>query len=299
MTPIHLEFEKYQSSGNDFVLIDEDRIAGLTDGAREDLSRALMDRHCSVGADSILFLKREPSGIRYRIFEEGLELEMCGNGLCCAAHHVLASGGGGPQTFITKGGIRRTVTNSGGSYTVDLGSLMPIRAFLRSGVDEAALMTGMAALAPDGSLAADLRRMGIRIEKGFFVNPSEAHVVFLVDDVSAVDLGTVGDRIGRLAEIFPESANVNVCEKIDDKTVRIRTYERGKFKETRACGTGSAASAYIAKAVLGLRSRTIRVRNAGGDLLIRFRGERIFLTGPAVKVFSGSMLVELPRRRAS
>jgi len=296
MTPIQLEFEKYQSSGNDFVLIDEDRIAGLTDAAREGLSRALLDRHCSVGADSILFLKREPSGIRYRIFEEGIELEMCGNGLCCAAHHVLASGEVGPQTFITKGGIRRTVTSGGGSYTVDLGPLRPIRAFLRGGADDDALMAGMAALAPEGPLAADLRRLGIRVEKGFFVNPSEAHVVFLVDDVSAVDLDRVGDRIGGLTEIFPESANVNVCEKIDDRTVRIRTYERGKFKETRACGTGSAASAYVAKAVLGLPSRTIRVRNTGGELLIRFRGERIFLTGPAVKVFSGTILVELPRR---
>jgi len=110
-----------------------------------------------------------------------------------------------------------------------------------------------------------------------------------------VDLAKVGDYVGRLTDVFPEGANVNLCQRIDGRTVRIRTYERGKFKETLACGTGSAASAYVAKSVFGLRVRTVRVRNTGGDVLIRFHGKKMFLTGPAVRVFHGTINVSLPR----
>jgi len=295
MKTIALKFEKYQSNGNDFVLIDEDRNPDLTEATRKALSRVLMDRLRSVGADSVLFLKRERAGIRYRVYEEGIELEMCGNGLCCAAHYMRTAGGKNLRAFITKGGVHRSVAGSGELFTADLGVLRPVRSYLRRQVDASALMIGLAALVPGRSSAAVFRRMGIRIEDGFFVNPSEAHVVFLVNEASAVDLAKVGDYVGRLTDVFPEGANVNLCQRIDGRTVRIRTYERGKFKETLACGTGSAASAYVAKSVFGLRVRTVRVRNTGGEVLIRFHGKKMFLTGPAVRVFHGTINVSLPR----
>lgn len=295
MKAVALKFEKYQSNGNDFVLIDEDRNPALTEAMRKAISQILMDRLRSVGADSVLFLKRENTGIRYRVYEEGLELEMCGNGLCCAAHYASMAGGPYVRTFITKGGVRRSVAVSGELFTADLGGLQPVGSYLRRQVDASALMIGLEALLPGRSSAETCRRMGIRMEDGYFVNPSEAHVVFLVNDTSAVDLAKVGDHVGRLTDVFPEGTNVNLCQRIDGRTVRIRTYERGKFKETLACGTGSAASAHVARSVFGLKVRTIRVQNTGGDVMIRFHGKTIWITGPANRVFHGTIHLDLPR----
>jgi diaminopimelate epimerase len=293
MKAVTLEFEKYQSSGNDFILIDEDRNAGINEATRAALSRALMDRHFSVGADSVLFLKREKSGIRYRILEEGIELEMCGNGLHCAAHYALRSRRANHQVFLTKGDILRSVTRNKQLYTADLGCLQPVGRYLKRPVDDSLQMIGLTELLPGRSAAAILRGLGVNIERGFFVNPSEAHTVFLVKDVTALDLKRVGDYIGGLTSVFPESTNVNLCQRISQQAVRIRTFERGKFKETLACGTGSAASAYVAKAVFGLRGRTLSVLNTGGDLLVQFCGEKILLIGSAVRVFQGSIQVDL------
>ena len=299
MKAITLEFEKYHSSGNDFVLIDEDRNLGITEDVRKALSKILMDRHFAVGADSILFVRRESAGIRYRVYEEGIELEMCGNGLLCSADYSLTARGPKGQVLITKGDVFRSVTRDNELYTADLGRLQPVGRYLRRKVDDSLLMIGMTTLLPGRKPAAVLRGLGISIDQGFFVNPSEAHVVFLVKDISAVDLSRVGDYIAGRTKVFPESTNVNICQKINQRAVGIRTYERGKFKETLACGTGSAASANVAKAIFRLRGRTICVRNPGGDLFVRLGGEKTLLTGPASKVFHGTIRINLQRLRMS
>jgi diaminopimelate epimerase len=294
MKTVTLEFEKYQSSGNDFVLIDEERNPGITEDVREALSRILMDRHFFVGADSVLFLKRESDGTRYRVYEEGLELEMCGNGLLCAADYSATARGLKGRAFITKGNVVRSVTRDHRLFTADLGHLQPVGRFLKRKVDDSLFMVGMRTLLPGKTPASTLSKLGVSVDQGFFVNPSEAHVVFLVEDISTVDLDRVGDYIAGRSKVFSESANINICQRVNQRAIGIRTYERGKFKETLACGTGSAASAYVAKAVLKLRGRTICVRNTGGDLFVRFRGRMIFLTGPAVHVFHGTIRVNLP-----
>lgn len=299
MKAITLEYEKCQSSGNDFVLIDEDRNLGITEDVRKALSKILMDRHFSIGADSILFVKRETARIRYRIYEKGIELEMCGNGLNCAADHYRAAKGSKGQVFITKGEVLRSVMRDNELYTADLGRLQPVGRFLRRKVDDTLLMIGMTTLLPGRKPAAVLKKLGVSIDQGFFVNSSEAHVVFLVEDISAVDLGKVGDYIASRTKVFPESTNVNICQRINQRAVGIRTYERGKFKETLACGTGSAASAYVAKAKFKLRGQNICVRNPGGDLYIRIDGGKMFLTGSATKVFHGTIRINLQGPRMS
>lgn len=293
MKAITLEFEKYQSSGNDFVLIDEDRNHGITEDVRMALSKILMDRQFSVGADSLLFVRRESAGIRYRVYEEGIELEMCGNGLPCAADYSLTARGSKGLVFITKGDVFRSVKRNNGLYTADLGRLQPVGRYLRRKVEDSLLMVGMTTLLPGRTPAAVLRGLGVSIDQGFFVNPSEAHVVFLVEDTSAIDLSRVGDYVASRTKVFPESTNVNICRRINQRAVGIRTYERGKFKETLACGTGSAASAYVAKAIFKLRGQNICVRNPGGDIFVRIGGGKILLTGAAVKVFHGTIRVNL------
>ena len=85
---------------------------------------------------------------------------------------------------------------------------------------------------------------------------------------------------------FPRKTNVEFVEIVDDKTVRMRVWERGAGV-TKACGTGACATA-VACILNGKTAKQVTVRLDGGDLLIEWPNqEEIFMTGPATEVFAG------------
>jgi diaminopimelate epimerase len=93
----------------------------------------------------------------------------------------------------------------------------------------------------------------------YFVFSGVAHLVVLLgadDDLEAIDVQTAGaalrhdDRLCRRLG-HPEGLHVDFMRR-HPRGVQIRTYEVGVEAETRACGTGSAAAAYVAGRVWGL-----------------------------------------------
>jgi len=89
-------------------------------------------------------------------------------------------------------------------------------------------------------------------------------------------------------ELFPRRTNVEFVQIISRNEVRQRTWERGAG-ETLACGTGS--SAVTAACVLnGLTEKRILNHLSGGDLEMEWAEDgNIYMTGPAVEVFSGEI----------
>ena len=90
-----MKFEKWQGTGNDFVLLE-------AQGEERDwprLARAMCDRHFGVGADGILLaLPSDLADLRMRMFNpDGSEAEMCGNGLRCLVRHAVERGLARPQ----------------------------------------------------------------------------------------------------------------------------------------------------------------------------------------------------------
>ena len=67
----------------------------------------------------------------------------------------------------------------------------------------------------------------------------------------------------------------------------MRTWERGSGL-TLACGTGACAVA-VAGVLTGRTGRTLLAHLPGGDLRLEYPadGGSVFMTGPAVEVFSG------------
>ncbi len=67
----------------------------------------------------------------------------------------------------------------------------------------------------------------------------------------------------------------------------MRTWERGSGA-TRACGTGACAVG-VAGVLTGRTDRTLLVHLPGGDLQLRWHEQtnHVFMTGPAVEVFTG------------
>ena len=92
-------------------------------------------------------------------------------------------------------------------------------------------------------------------------------------------------------ERFPRRTNTEFVEIIDRKNVFMRVWERGSG-ETYACGTGACATV-VAACENGYckKGEDIRVILKGGDLIIRYTDDAVFMTGNCAKVFEGTMEV--------
>lgn len=90
----------------------------------------------------------------------------------------------------------------------------------------------------------------------------------------------------RNAPQFPKGVNVNLYRTIDEKTVKILTYERGVEDFTLACGTGSASVAVVLWLQGKLPDNHLTALNPGGTLEVAIEGQdgeitALYLEGPA------------------
>lgn len=129
------------------------------------------------------------------------------------------------------------------------------------------------------------------------VNVGNPHAIFWVDDVDAHDLG----RVGPLLEnhpIFPERANISIAQITSDRSIRLRTWERGAGL-TKACGSAACAAAVCAHR-LKHTGRDVEVTLPGGRLDISWKADdRIIMTGPVEHEFGGILDLDTLREAAA
>ncbi|WP_416362065.1 diaminopimelate epimerase [Immundisolibacter sp.] len=263
--------------GNDFVVIDGVRQAVALSTAQ---IRALADRHFGVGCDQVLLLeapRRAEADFTYRIFNaDGGEVEHCGNGARCAARFVHEQGLSDKTTlsFDTLGGLVRPRLLGDGQVEVEMG--VPCFEPARIPFE-----------APAEALDYPLQVEGqtLTIAALAIGNP---HAVLRVPDVDSAPVGTLGPLIEAHAR-FPRRVNVGFLQVVDRREGRLRVYERGAG-ETLACGTGACA-AFVAGVRWGLFDAQARLHLPGGVLELAWAGPGtpVFLTGPAVTVFEGTL----------
>ena len=113
-------------------------------------------------------------------------------------------------------------------------------------------------------------------------------VIFIDHDPMELDLAEIGPKFEHFP-LFPQRVNTEFVRVIDNHTLQMRVWERGSG-ETWACGTGTCASA-VAAVLNGYcpKKEDILVHLRGGDLTIRYTDETVFMTGPAVTAFTGSV----------
>jgi diaminopimelate epimerase len=116
------------------------------------------------------------------------------------------------------------------------------------------------------------------------------HVVIFVDDVESVPLKEIGLEIEH-HEAFPSRTNVHFVQEMGRGKFWVRHWERGAG-DTLACGTGACAS-IVAAALNGKLpedSRKALAHLPGGDLDIEWApSDKVWMTGPAMTVFSGTL----------
>ena len=120
------------------------------------------------------------------------------------------------------------------------------------------------------------------------VSMGNPHCVLFVDDVGAIDVGSIGPQF-ETNEKFPRKINTEFVEVIDRSTLRMRVWERGAGI-TLACGTGACATA-VAGVLSGRSNRRVKIILDGGELNLEWREKdnRVMMSGPARKVFAGKI----------
>ncbi|MBL4574501.1 MAG: diaminopimelate epimerase, partial [Opitutaceae bacterium] len=129
------------------------------------------------------------------------------------------------------------------------------------------------------------------------INTGVPHVVSFVEDVSQIDILTLGAAIRNHSSFAPDGANANFAQIQEGSSLLLRTYERGVEDETLACGTGAIATGILAHIVHGLPKPLQLNVSGGATLFVDFdiaeqTLHNITLTGPAVTVFEGMIRLQ-------
>jgi len=278
-------FLKYQACGNDFILKDERQGAPTPDPERGRLARTLCRRRYQVGADGLLFVEHaEGVDGSMRLFEpDGKEADMCGNGLRCVAAYLTEDLRKDEVAVLTRDGVKRVVRR-GELFTADMGAV-------RTGPSGLTGYLSDPAEGPNGPVRIDLGMPEVHME-GYMVNTGEPHVIVFTDDLDGEDVVRCGAPISKDYEKFPKATNVDFVQVTSPSEIRIRTYERGVFDETLACGTGATASAAVSLMLGRVKNGPVTVNTRGGQIIIELGDDGCArMTGPAVKVFAGSVVV--------
>jgi diaminopimelate epimerase len=262
-------------AGNDFVFIDclKNPLRHL-----ETLAKRLCDRRFGIGADQLLTV--HPSKVadfKMEIYNaDGSQVEMCGNGIRCFAKYVYDHGITSKRELEveTLAGIIRPKL-VGTQVEVDMGE--PILEGRRIPANA------------DG----EIKDYPLAVEGQTFevtcVSMGNPHCVLYLDDIDALNLEKIGPSFER-HPFFPKRVNTEFIELLSPTEVKMRVWERGAG-ETWACGTGACAVA-VAGVITGRTERELTVHLKGGDLLIQWRdNNRVYMTGGAEEVFSGSVKI--------
>jgi diaminopimelate epimerase len=287
-----MKFTKMQGAGNDYVYVDCFDHAMPANPA--ELARKISDRHYGVGGDGLIFIC--PSTVadaRMRMFNaDGSEAEMCGNGVRCVAkyvydHDICRS----PTLKIETGRGVLTLdvelkNDRVERVRVDMGEPILGAEKIPTTLKGERIVDSAIEDWKEGQLLPDaLQPAGVKLQVTC-VSMGNPHAVFYARDASKVPLGRVGPIVER-APFFPRRANVHFVQVHSPREVTMRTWERGSGI-TLACGTGASAVC-VAGVLTGRSERKILAHLPGGDLELEWNAgnNHVYMTGPAVEVFSG------------
>jgi diaminopimelate epimerase len=278
-----MKFTKMHGIGNDYVYVNA---FAETVAEPACLAREISDRHFGVGSDGlILILPSKLADVRMRMFNaDGSEAEMCGNGIRCVAKYAFEHGIArrNPMRVETgQGVLSLELQLEGGdirNVTVNMGQ--PILELAKIPVDSGFLK------ASSQSNEYSFSVEGSDISHAAFVSMGNPHAVIFVDDVNPIDVVRLGPLVER-HQAFPRRINAHWVQVKSRGEVIVRTWERGSGI-TLACGTGACAVC-VAGAITGRTDRKILAHLPGGDLTLEWpeKDNCVYMTGPAVEVFSG------------
>nr|WP_248291682.1 MULTISPECIES: diaminopimelate epimerase [unclassified Novosphingobium] len=262
-----MEFHKMHANGDDFVIVDA---RGRSIAMTSALACRLGNRHRGIGFNQLAMMSDGQDGHVELAFwnADGTPLDACGSATRGVAHLLMRETA---QNFVfirTKRGLLRCERRQGGTISVDMGtpSLDWRDVPLAREADTLALP-----LAGDPTACS----MG---------NP---HCTFFVDDLSRVDVPTVGPAM-EMHPLFPQRTNVHFVEVLSRSHIRLRIWERGGGIPL---GSGSCSCGAVVGGIRrGLLDERVVVVCDGGPVEVEWDGTGgVRLAGPVEHIYSGEI----------
>ena len=255
---MQLPFQKYQATGNDFVIVDN------RDGEfsfSDDQIKKLCDRKFGIGADGVMLIETHPSlDFNLIYYNADGSPSLCGNGSRAAVKMASSLGIiNGKAKFMAFDGDHEAEIVANGNVRLKMNEVKEVK----------------------------------RVGNDFFINTGSPHLVRWVNEVKRFDVFKEGRAIRYHDDFKPGGTNANFVELLGSNAIFVRTYERGVENETLSCGTGVTAAALAAS--FNQYQSPITVKTLGGELSVEFKLRHdglfadIFLIGPAKMVFAGTL----------
>ena len=228
----------------------------------------------------VLIMRSEYADAKMRMFNlDGSEGRMCGNAIRCVAKYLYDNGIVKKlnMQIETLSGIKSlwlsTKNAKVSSVKVDMGNAelrpekIPVNLTGESVIAKPLVIGG-------GEYSVTCVSMG---------NP---HAVVFCGKVDNLELHGIGPLFEN-APLFPERINTEFVEIVGKNQLKMRVWERGSG-ETRACGTGACAAA-VAAVLNGYcdKETDIKINLPGGELIVQYTEEAVYMTGNCEKVFEG------------
>jgi diaminopimelate epimerase len=274
-----VRFEKWQALGNDYLIIEVDRLPFPLTAGRV---RRICDPHTGVGADGILLLSppSEPEFVAdLRIFNpDGSEAELSGNGAREAIMYLRRRGFTQADEFAIStpaGPIRPRITGPE-TCAVDMGRAATVSPDFPGGPAD-----GRSTLEVGG------RTWSFR-----HVSIGNPQCAIRDDAVDSLDLPAIGPAIEH-HPAFPRRTNVSWFRELEPGLIRARIFERG-VGETLSSGTGATGAAIAYHLDGGPPAVTVRLD--GGQLDVRIGPDlNVNLTGWARPVYTGELSADFQK----
>ena len=258
---MQITFDKYQGTGNDFVMIDN----RLNSFPKNDIKliQKLCDRRFGIGADGLILLENDAETDFKMVYfnSDGNESSMCGNGGRCLVAFAKS---------------RNVINNAAYFMAID-------------GLHHAAILE-------NDIVSLQMKDVDeVKIENDYvFLNTGSPHHVTIVANLENYEVKNNGATI-RYSDLYGNAgSNVNFVKQISENHFAVRTYERGVEDETLSCGTGATAVAIAMSAIGKTNSNQILLDVEGGKLEVTFEKNNnkftnVFLKGRATFVFKGEI----------
>ncbi len=265
----NFEFIKMHGLGNDFVIIDNSK--NSLELPKKEILKKICSRRFGIGCDQILIINSDrQSNAKVTIFNnDGSEAGACGNGVRCVASYLMKKQNKNKVKIQTISGILQCWIEDNNCF-VNMGK----PSFKWSEIP----------------LAKEFKTQTIKIDgyELFCMSMGNPHAVIFFKDLNElnkIDIEKIGIKIQN-SDIFPESVNVEFATILEDKTIRMKVWERGAGR-TLACGSGACATLVAANHQnLSLKKNDIILD--GGRLTIDWlESEDVIMSGEVNLVFKG------------
>ncbi|RAX52272.1 diaminopimelate epimerase [Helicobacter sp. 16-1353] len=240
---------KYSASGNDFLIFHTFKKDDYSK-----LAKKLCNRHNGIGADGLVaLLPHTKYAYEWDFYNsDGSNAEMCGNASRCVAHYAYKNQlAPKKHSFLAKAGEIKVEVN-GLVVEVNFGKIKML----------------------DKNIIENNLHF-------YLLDSGVPHLVAFINEKSNLPKNK-NDFLQNLRQKY--NANVNLAYIKNKNKIHLATYERGVEEITLACGSGMAATFYLALSNKKIKNDCILIPPSGDKLHFRTEKNDVYFKGAVQKI---------------